>query len=272
MTTKKSIALPILIATLALFLAPSFGFAQCNPNTDPAFYFSPDKDWVNPGESVQIDIMFGTQQGPRAVDFQNIHLSFGIDTNQIKYNSIIPDFDNSWIIGNDLANPTIDTTITPSAIQMSITRSEFDAISGWGPIASVIVGIDDNIVGGALLDTIDLVFTIDSVIDIVGNMITTCQLEYQIVIADPSYVSIDDLENAINIYPNPINGSNKLFVEAKDFEHAIITDITGKQILSANLKEDDLNEIDVATLSNGMYFITLVNNNKTLTKQFVIID
>lgn len=272
MTIKKSIALPILIATLALFLAPSFGHAQCTPGTDPEFYFFPDKDWVNPGDMVQIDIMFGDINGVKAVDFQNIHLSVGIDTNQIQYNSINIDFDNSWIIGNDVVDPTTVDSVYPDRIDMSITRSEFDAISGGGPIASVIVGIDDNIVGGALIDTIDLVFIFDSVVDITGSLMTTCKLEYQIIVADPAYVGINDLINEINIYPNPVNGSSKLFIEAKDFESAVITDLTGKQILSTRLNEDELNEIDVATLSNGMYLITIANNNKTLTKQFVIID
>jgi len=272
MTIKKLIALPIMIATLALFLVPNFGYAQCNPTTDPAFYFLPTADWVNPGDMVDIRIAFGDQQGIRATDFQSIHLSVGIDTNQIKYNSLSVDYDLSWIIGNDTVDPTNVTNITPNQIDMSITRSEFDAISGGGPIASVIVGIDDNIVGGALIDTIKLVFIFDSVVDITGSLMTTCVVEKDIIVAHPSYVGINDLEENIKIYPNPVNGSNKLFVEAKDFESAVISDLTGKQVLTSTLYNKELNEIDIAALSNGMYLITLVNNNKTLTKQFVIID
>lgn len=73
-------------------------------------------------------------------------------------------------------------------------------------------------------------------------------------------------ENNLNfaIYPNPTNDLLNVSTLEK-IESITITDLTGKVVLSNNLK----NNINVSSLTNGNYFISVKSNNKIATQKFV---
>lgn len=69
----------------------------------------------------------------------------------------------------------------------------------------------------------------------------------------------------LNVYPNPTSNQLILDTELKISEISII-DITGKMIITKNL---NLNIVNVANLPNGIYFIKIITDEKTITKKFV---
>jgi PKD repeat protein len=88
------------------------------------------------------------------------------------------------------------------------------------------------------------------------------------VISAPITTGIDnnvDLNTEIEIYPNPTSNQLTIDTELKLRETTII-DITGKIIMRSKV---NTNTINVAGLSDGIYFIKLVVEERTITKKFV---
>ncbi len=88
---------------------------------------------------------------------------------------------------------------------------------------------------------------------------------------DPASIGLAEYNSNITIsmYPNPVN--DKLTVQLPDNNenaNIVITDITGKQVLSEN-KNGKLFEFNTSDLTKGMYFITVKNSKGTVTKKFV---
>lgn len=77
--------------------------------------------------------------------------------------------------------------------------------------------------------------------------------------------SIHNLEYLIRIYPNPTSTELNIDTELEISEITII-DITGKIILTA---KQNTKVVNVADLSNGIYFIKLFTGEKIITRKFV---
>ena len=78
----------------------------------------------------------------------------------------------------------------------------------------------------------------------------------------------------IKVYPNPTNGI--LFVQTlratsvqAETEY-IITNVTGQTLLSGHIT-NETQQIDVTGLAEGMYFVRIQNNSKTIIKKFSIV-
>jgi serine protease AprX len=92
---------------------------------------------------------------------------------------------------------------------------------------------------------------------------------------DKDVMAIDE-NNAmeINVYPNPTNGI--LFVETvctpslPEATKYIITNVAGQTLLSGHIT-DETQQIDVSGLAEGMYFVRIQNNSKTIIKKFCIV-
>ena len=81
-----------------------------------------------------------------------------------------------------------------------------------------------------------------------------------------------DLEKGLNVYPNP--ASNSLFVtlnkEAMEEDHKMIIlfDNLGKQVIRTQVYQE-INQIDVSSLTNGTYILKLIYGNRH--KEWIII-
>jgi PKD repeat protein len=88
------------------------------------------------------------------------------------------------------------------------------------------------------------------------------------VIGTPIITGLDnhsELNSGINVYPNPT--SNQLTVDTElKLSKITIIDITGKMIMTT---KGNTNTINVADLSDGIYFIQLITEEITITKKFV---
>lgn len=77
----------------------------------------------------------------------------------------------------------------------------------------------------------------------------------------------ENAQQALNIYPNPVN--DKLFIEANEtISNVEIYNLTGVKILSQECNSDKV-EIEVSELQSGIYFIKMINGNSTETRSFI---
>ena len=78
---------------------------------------------------------------------------------------------------------------------------------------------------------------------------------------------VDIEENSfalVELYPNPMN--DILYIESDDVESVTFFNAVGQQVLFV----ENRNEIDVAELNDGLYFVRLVDNKgNTLTKKII---
>jgi len=86
-------------------------------------------------------------------------------------------------------------------------------------------------------------------------------------ITSPNTTGINNinLNSEINIYPNPT--SNQLTIDTElNISEVKIIDITSKVIMTT---KENINTINVADLSNGIYFINLITEERIITRKFV---
>ena len=77
------------------------------------------------------------------------------------------------------------------------------------------------------------------------------------------------------IYPNPANKMFYAQINSNDATIAVmnITDVSGKQVMQQTLKLQTGTQnisVDVASLTPGLYFVSVVNNGKSSTQKLVI--
>ncbi|KKN10307.1 hypothetical protein LCGC14_1037900 [marine sediment metagenome] len=82
-----------------------------------------------------------------------------------------------------------------------------------------------------------------------------------------------DMSNKIKISPNPVNDEMIINLDAArgiDFEWIKITTLLGEEAVTMEpAKSIDKLELNVSSLSSGMYFITFTNDDRTYTKKFI---
>lgn len=86
------------------------------------------------------------------------------------------------------------------------------------------------------------------------------------------YASVveNDIDNLIQIFPNPSNGNNIFIKTENDIEQLQIIDIAGKIVYSlksiGNKKEMSIPE----NITNGIYFLQIINTEQTISKKFLL--
>jgi hypothetical protein len=84
-----------------------------------------------------------------------------------------------------------------------------------------------------------------------------------------------DLNVDVSIFPNPTNGTFnvKLSSESNEVVKLSISSMVGESIYSAeqiNVDGEFIKTIDLSSFAEGIYFITIENNNKVLTEKIVV--
>jgi len=73
--------------------------------------------------------------------------------------------------------------------------------------------------------------------------------------------------NSSFVFPNPANDFVNIKVNGISYSEYIITDITGRIIKSGRI---DRNKVSVAELKDGVYFITLHENDNVYNQKLII--
>lgn len=106
---------------------------------------------------------------------------------------------------------------------------------------------------------------------IVFTLQSICRNDYESDMSEPlsveiKHVGIEEYENNIEIFPNPVN--DKLFINGNlAIEEVSIYNITGVQVFS----EQDINSnyINVTNLNKGVYILNIKTNDTNIVKRFV---
>ena len=114
-----------------------------------------------------------------------------------------------------------------------------------------------NIAMGGLAGTIDSGFNQSSMV-----------IDY-VKIYQENPLSIEDninLDNAIRVYPNPVN--NKIYIATElALSSLALYDVYGKLILK---EEKNTNSIDVGSFKSGVYFLEMYANNEKVVKKVIV--
>ena len=106
-----------------------------------------------------------------------------------------------------------------------------------------------------------------ALMDTRANRINFMQAGINYILNLPSAVSEINSNPDINIYPNPT--TNTVNINLYKSSDISIVDLCGKLVYHSKLMEGK-HSLDVSTLSNGIYFLTFSNGNKSETKKIVI--
>jgi hypothetical protein len=97
--------------------------------------------------------------------------------------------------------------------------------------------------------------------------------DYSVLVKGPSTAGIDEhnLFKAVQIYPNP--ASNQLTIDFKELENEMdviqIKDVTGKLILELKNLDSKTIQVDLSSLSKGLYHVVLHTGGIQSTRRFV---
>jgi hypothetical protein len=110
-------------------------------------------------------------------------------------------------------------------------------------------------------------FDPDSTCGIVSSTSEAYYYIDNISVIDIATIGIEQVKEKvkIDVYPNP--AIDKLYIETKeeDVKEIKLYDVLGKEQLSTTKKE-----IDISSLSNGVYFITVRANESFFSKKIIV--
>jgi hypothetical protein len=80
----------------------------------------------------------------------------------------------------------------------------------------------------------------------------------------------EQLDNTeLNIYPNPSSSTITFTSPTILNTNLTITNLTGKQVATYNIKNTSTETIDVSNLAEGVYFVSLKSDEGVVTKKMV---
>lgn len=117
------------------------------------------------------------------------------------------------------------------------------------------------------VENLDFVVTVDANNVYVQNVIFTEDSQYYKA-GWPASVGTMKGENAISIYPNP---ANDILHVRNISDGAILSfkDVTGKEIMSINVKSNTEEDVNISELNAGIYLLNITTDKATETRKFI---
>jgi len=199
-----------------------------------------------------------------ANDIYGIAFTISYDTSLIEPNTIDISIDNSWLgtawtdlikIHKDFYNDGI--------VQVAITRTDGIDIDGSGQIGNLIFTIQDDIMQRGFLK---FPFEISNVKTIDAN-------EMEILI-NPIQTEIDiatntnqlNLEQFINVFPNPVSDILNIQTEDLIIEQITLMNIAG-QVIETKMINNQQTELYMQNLPNGIYTLSILTDKGLIHKK-----
>lgn len=137
--------------------------------------------------------------------------------------------------------------------------------------------IDPNLISSCVLAT-DIIptdieianFCNSSVYDSRSNRLKNIILESTDLIEQ--FEDVNNLSWDFNLFPNPTTKETNLTFSG-NFDTSIeirVFDVTGSEVLNSTVLNENRTSINVSTLNKGLYFVKVVSNGVTKTKQLII--
>ncbi|MEC9303554.1 MAG: T9SS type A sorting domain-containing protein [Bacteroidota bacterium] len=174
------------------------------------------------------------------------------------YNVIITDLNNCTSVNNAIVSEP-----DPLLINIYISDSTLVATSGYNSYQWY--SADGNIVNGATNET----FTPNTVGEyyVIVNNGECEETSYSI---DYNISNILEIENNLQIYPNPTNGI--ITIIGEKIKNISVYNILGNQLFKVEKNNLNINSrnIDLSNLARGIYTIQIEQNNKILNYQIIL--
>lgn len=174
-----------------------------------------------------------------------------------------------------ITNQNIDKAIINQNYSYQITTTEifdYDSISyflsgSWLP-TGLTLNKESGLISGIPTET----GTFHLFICVLNNGYVTDYLETDLVVDNNTSISSLDKKNQIHIYPNPAEDMLFFNFDNDSFHYSlIVTDLTGKQLISKNIDKKQGN-VNIGDLINGIYAISIYNQEtgeKILTRKLI---
>lgn len=231
-----------------------------NSDTGVPLYLVPMFDSLMVGDTGYFRIMLGDAASP----VQNLHgivFSFLYDNTLIDTNTVVIDFDTTWIVPNNMnaASMTKDFYYQGQT-DAGYTHMNPLTSSGYGQIGGITFVTIDNISGKKENLTKMLNFNIANVLAVDG------QFESIDVATSPDSVLVWEIEInlfqprddiKIGIYPNPTTGLVRIDAGAHQILNVEVTDLRGRILR----QYDQAGTMDLSTLPNGLYMVSVTTES-----------
>lgn len=230
---------------------------------DVPIYVLPDT--IIPGETVDFSIVLGNNNIP-ANDIYGLAFTVIYDPEVIVENSVGAHFVESWlgevdanllgIYRDDYANNKVD---------IAITRTDLNNVSGQGMIASLRVTIEDVIFSRS--EQYELEFEIENV-----RLINVHEQEIpvlpennpSIIVDEPTGIQVPEWAKSITLYPIPTKSDLLINAEDVQIEGLRLFSIQGKFLRQFDPKQNSMN---MADLPSGSYLLRILTEQGIINRR-----
>jgi hypothetical protein len=195
------------------------------------------------------------------------NVTFQVDMNQVDFTYTTPELFGSFNGFCNGCNPLTDANADGIwTITLPLLPGTYEYKFTYDNIA----GQEEFLQGSACTSTIDG-FTNRTIT--VGEMPMTLDIVCweSCVECEVGFNALADA-NSIKLYPNPTG--NNIFISGLSLSNKVSTlliyNAIGSLVYSGQVQGDKLPSVDVSGLTNGVYFVEIIQNNSAITKKLVI--
>lgn len=234
--------------------------------------FVPQQSSVDSGEVMVVDIIVGNSSFP-AIDMHGLAFRFNINPGLIDSSSVnFYQYGDNWL---SLNSPNRDFFNVPAdgQIDIAVTRHSNGSADGFGIIGALEFIVEDEVTGlrraGNIKESIVQLTDIISVNEF-GEYSSHPDYEQIIQVNSDRSLSEEEAEltiETVNIYPNP--SSRFITINSQSSMDKIeLIDALGQSIRTIKLPSVNNRDLDIHDLQDGLYFIRISNETKSVTKKF----
>ncbi|MCB0516216.1 MAG: T9SS type A sorting domain-containing protein [Chitinophagales bacterium] len=248
--------------------AQSIGSAVNADEGNPAIYLGLEP-YLEAGTPLNVPIYLGSENLPLN-DIYGIAFTVNYDFELIVENSIMVDFQDCWL-GNSQDLISYYKSDTFGKIDVVVVRKTHTNISGFGSLAKISAVLIENVEKIGAEKNFKMGVSNVHALSFDETIIPVYQKEL-----DPSIVTtptgLDNIASlaGVSVYPNPV--ASKLYVnipaEMKNAQ-LVLYNLSGAKVFDYNLLKQN-NELNVASLHQGVYTLVLRTPEKTTYQKLVI--
>ena len=237
-------------------------------NTDPVLKIDIANDSLKAGDTLVAYIILGEN----ALPAKNVYgLAFSIAYNKSLFSAPVVDFSNTWL-GKDI----LTYSNTKNGLDIALTRTDHQNISGAGLIAIVRLVVNNNIKADqhTALEISDNILISANENIIPNNLVEDSVAVYR---ESNSLAENNLLKPELNVYPNPFSSQTILeyYLATNSQVNISLTDVYGKEIVLKPTSYEPSGKhhfiLDAAhyNLPGGIYFIKLLCDEKQVYKKVI---
>ncbi len=241
-------------------------------------YMVANSDTFYPGENVQFKIYLGTSSN-QASNVYGVDFSYQFTPGSIQSGSmnLTVNQSNCWLYGSDgptAVMPFLQADYANDVASVAITRTVLPSVSGYGEIGVLGISINDN-VGGKRSGTMPLTygFTNSDAISGDGSDIALTT-ENKTIYMQNNTLGIKaavHMAVPVDIYPNPVTGDLlNIDLHSLKSDHIIIVDMLGKTVFSSVQQNSGLTQLQLPSLSSGIYILKVATQQGLVTRKINI--